>query len=97
MKRRKQPSLDETYQPGENHDTDLSPYDRLQSIFSEKDNLELSQTASEKLDFLLDEVKQPSLFDKFLESIKSGFNKVDNMIFRINSRKMNNQYYPRKK
>ena len=42
-------------------DLKLNPYDRLQSIFSEKDNGKLTQNASDKIDVLFGTVKKPSL------------------------------------
>ena len=92
----KKPSLDETYQPDETG-VKLNPYDRLQSIFSEKDSGKLTQNAADKIDYLLGEEKQPIKLNLFLEKLKEIFNKFDNFIFRKNSRKINNQFYSRKK
>jgi hypothetical protein len=92
----KKPSLDETYLPDETG-VKLNPYDKLQSIFSENNSGELTQTAYDKIDYLLGEEKQPNKVNLFLEKLKDIFNKIDNFIFRKNSRKMNNQFYSRKK
>lgn len=95
-KKIKQPSLDETYIPSDDPNK-LSPYDRLQSIFSEANSGKLTQNASDKLDFLLNKEKKPSFFSQVLDSIKSFFNKIDNLIFAKKSRQWNTTYSRRKK
>lgn len=90
-------SLDETYKPSD--EPRMSSYDRLQSIFAEKDAEQgkLTPEASEKLDFLLGEVKKPSKISEILEKIKSFFNKIDSMIFAKRSRVWNTTYSKRRK
>jgi hypothetical protein len=96
-KKQKTPSLDETYVPSD--EPRMSSYDRLQSIFADKDAQEgkLTPEASEKLDFLLGEEKTPSKVSLILEKIKSFFNKIDSKIFAKKSRVWNTTYYKRKK
>lgn len=94
--KRKQPSLDETYKPDETG-VKLNPYDRLQSIFSEKEDLKLTENASEKLDFLLGEEKEPNKIYLFIKKLKELFNKFDNFLFRKPSRIMNTEFHSRKK
>lgn len=97
IKKTKTPSLDETYVPSD--EPRMSSYDKLQSIFADKDAQEgkLTPEAAEKLDFLLGEEKIPSKFSLIIEKIKSFFKKIDSMIFDKQSRIMNTTYYKRKK
>lgn len=96
-KKQKTPSLDETYVPSD--EPRMCSYDRLQSIFADKDAQEgkLTPEAAEKLDFLLGEEKNPSKFSLIIEKIKSFFGKIDSLIFSKKSRVMNTTYYKRKK
>lgn len=91
----KSPSLDETYVPDETG-IKLNPYDRLQSIFSQKENLGLTESASKKLDFLLKKDEEVKKEFSFLTKIKDIFNKLDNFIFRKPSR-ISNEFHSRKK
>jgi hypothetical protein len=75
-----------------NTDLKLNPYDRLQSILSEKNNGKLSIKAESKLDELLDIKKKDTIFSKF----KNIFEKIDNFIFRKKIKRNNNIYYKRK-
>ena len=75
-----------------NTDLKLNPYDRLQSILSEKNNGKLSIKAESKLDELLDIKKKGTIFSKF----KNIFEKIDNFIFRKKIKRNNNIYYKRK-
>jgi hypothetical protein len=77
----------------ENEDLKLNPYDRLQSILSEKDSGKLTQNASSKLDELFDIEKKETFFDK----VKMFFLKIDRKIFKSPSRTFNTTYYKRKK
>jgi len=77
----------------ENEDLKLRPYDRLQSILSEKDNGKLTKNASDRLDELFGNKKEESFFDK----IKSFFLKIDRLIFKSGSKMYNSTYYKRKK
>ena len=90
-------SLDETYKPSDK--PRMSSYDRLQSIFAENDadKGKLTKEGAEKLDFLLGEEKDQSLFDKFLQKVKSFFDKIDSMIFAKRSRIWNTTYTKRRK
>jgi hypothetical protein len=90
-------SLDETYKPSD--EPRMSSYDRLQSIFAENDadKGKLTKEGAEKLDFLLGEEKDQSLFDKFLQKVKSFFDKIDSMIFAKRSRIWNTTYTKRRK
>jgi hypothetical protein len=90
-------SLDETYKPSD--EPRMSSYDRLQSIFAENDadKGKLTKEGSEKLDFLLGEEKDQSLFDKFLQKVKPFFDKIDSMIFAKRSRIWNTTYTKRRK
>jgi len=74
-------------------DLKLNPYDRLQSIFSEKDNGKLTQNASDKIDVLFGSVKKPSLISK----VKSFFEKIDSLIFKPRSRTNNSMYSKRRR
>lgn len=71
-------------------DLKLKPYDRLMSILSEKNTGQLTKSASDKLDFLLEE--KPS----FLTKLKNFFAKIDGYIFKERSR-TNNSIYQRRK
>lgn len=95
-KKVKQPSLDETYVPSEDPNK-LNPYDRLQALFSEKDAGKLTKNGADKLDFLLGETKEPSIFSKIFDKVKSFFDKIDGMIFAKKSRMWNTTYSKRKK
>ena len=90
-------SLDETYKPSD--EPRMSSYDRLQSIFAENDATKgkLTKEGSEKLDFLLGDEKDKSIFDKFLQKVKLFFNKIDSMIFAKRSRIFNTTYTKRRK
>jgi hypothetical protein len=90
-------SLDETYKPSD--EPRMSSYDRLQSIFAEKDAEQgkLTPEAVEKLHFLLGEEKRPSKLNQIFEKIKSFFNKIDSMIFAKRSRVWNTTYSKRRK
>ena len=48
----------------ESEDLKLKPYDRLQSILSEKDKGKLTKNASEKLDELFGSKDKETFFDK---------------------------------
>jgi hypothetical protein len=96
MKTKKQPSLDETYTPDETG-VKLNPYDKLQSLFSDKDDIKLSDSAKEKLDFLLGEEEKPNYLKKIFDKIMNLFSKIDGFIFREKSRIMNNEFHSRKK
>jgi len=90
-------SLDETYNPSD--EPRMSSYDRLQSIFAEKDAAKgkLTKEGSEKLDFLLGEQSKPSRLSEIFQKIKSFFCKIDNLIFAKRSRQFNTSYSKRKK
>ncbi len=75
----------------------LSPYDRLQAILSEADAGKVTKNSLEKIDYILDEVKQPSKLSLVIDKIKSFFNKIDNFIFKSNSRMWNTTFNRRKK
>ena len=77
----------------ENEDLKLKPYDRLQSILSEKDTGKLTKNGESKLDELLGESKEKTFFDK----IKDFFLKIDSNIFKSPSRMFNTNYYKRRK
>jgi hypothetical protein len=77
----------------ENEDLKLKPYDRLQSILSEKDTGKLTKNGESKLDELLGESKEKTFFDK----IKDLFLKIDSKIFKSPSRMFNTNYYKRRK
>lgn len=77
----------------ENEDLKLRPYDRLQSILSEKDNGKLTKNASDRLDELFGDEKKES----FLDKIRKFFLKIDRLIFKSGSRMYNTTYYKRKK
>ena len=87
-------SLDETYVASD--EPKLNPYDRLQSIFSEKDAGKLTPNASEKLDWLLGDEKHESVPSKFVDKVKAFFAKIDSMIFAPKS-KIGSTYQRRKK
>jgi hypothetical protein len=76
----------------ENEDLKLKPYDRLQSILSEKDTGKLTKNGESKLDELLGESKEKTFFDK----IKDLFLKIDSKIFK-SPRIFNTNYYKRRK
>jgi hypothetical protein len=76
----------------ESEDLKLKPYDRLQSILSEKDNGKLTKNASEKLDELFGNNKET-----FLDKVRNFFLKIDKMIFKSSSRMFNTTFYKRKK
>ena len=78
----------------ESEDLKLKPYDRLQSILSEKDNGKLTKNASEKLDELFgSKDKETSFFDK----VRDFFLKIDKKIFKSSSRMFNTTFYKRKR
>jgi hypothetical protein len=77
----------------ENEDLKLKPYDRLQSILSEKDTGKLTKNGESKLDELLGESKEKT----FLDKIKDLFLKIDSKIFKSPSRMFNTNYYKRRK
>ena len=77
----------------ESEDLKLKPYDRLQSILSEKDNGKLTKNASEKLDELFGNKDK----ETFLDKVKNFFLKMDKMIFKSSSRMFNTTFYKRKK
>jgi len=77
----------------ENEDLKLRPYDRLQSILSEKDNGKLTKNASDRLDELFGNKKE----ERFLDKIKNFFLKIDRLIFKSGSKMYNSTYYKRKK
>ena len=70
----------------------LKPYDRLQSILSEKNEGKLTENASSKISFLLNE--KPNIFVQFLTTIKNLFSKIDTFLFKES--KMTNYYRRRK-
>lgn len=90
-------SLDETYNSSD--EPRMSSYDRLQSIFAEKDaeSGKLTAEGSEKLDFLLGVEKKTSKIQEIFNKIKSFFNKIDSLIFTKRSRTWNTTYSKRKK
>lgn len=69
----------------------LKPYDRLQTILSEKNSGKLTDSASSKLDFLLNEKEKNSFFGK----ISKFFGKIDKFVFPKSNSKMTNQYHKR--
>lgn len=77
----------------ENEDLKLKPYDRLQTILSEKDTGKLTKNGESKLDELLGNTKKKTFFDK----IKDFFLKIDSKIFKSPSRMFNTTYYKRRK
>jgi hypothetical protein len=77
----------------ENEDLKLKPYDKLQSILSEKNNGKLTSKASIKIDELLFNEEKETLFSK----IKNFFLKIDQKIFKSKSKMFNTVYYKRKK
>jgi hypothetical protein len=87
-------SLDETYVPSD--EPRLNQYDRLQAIFSEKNTGKLTPNAAEKLDWLLGEDKEPSIFENFTQKVKGFFSKIDSMIFSSKS-KIGTTFQRRKK
>jgi hypothetical protein len=90
-------SLDETY--NQSDEPRMSSYDRLQSIFAEKDAEmgKLTPEASEKLDFLLGIENKPSKIGQIWSKVKSFFNKIDSKIFAKRSRMWNTTYSKRKR
>jgi len=90
-------SLDETYIPPK-EEYKMSSYERLQSIFAEKDAQEgkLTSEGQEKLDFLLGIEKKPSIFSNTILNIKNILQKIDNSIFRKSPRIFNTTFYKRK-
>lgn len=93
---KKRPSLDETFVPDPN-EFRLTPYERLQAILNENEDRVLTDTASEKIDFLLGIESKQSYFDKLASKIKDFFKYIDGLIFRKKTRIMNTQFYSRKK
>ena len=93
----KLPSLDETYNPSD--EPRMSSYDRLQSIFAEKDAelVKLTPEASDKIDFLLGIENEPSNISKIWLKVKSLFNKIDSVIFAKRSRIWNTTFSTRKR
>lgn len=81
----------------ENEDLKLKPYDRLQSIFSEKNTGKLTESGASKLDYLLNIDKKPNIFSIWIEKIKSVFSKMDGLIFSKGDRKNNTGFHRRKK
>jgi hypothetical protein len=90
-------SLDETYKPSD--EPRMSSYDRLQSIFAEKDAQEgkLTPEGAEKLDYLLGIENKPSKLMEIWTKIKSFFTMIDSKIFAKRSRMWNTTYSPRKR
>lgn len=90
-------SLDETYKPSD--EPRMSSYDRLQSIFAEKDAQEgkLTPEGAEKLDYLLGIENKPSKLMEIWTKIKSFFSMIDSKIFAKRSRMWNTTYSPRKR
>ncbi len=73
-------------------ETKLKPYDRLQTILSEKNSGKLTDNASNKLDFLLNEKEK----NTFLGKISNFFGKINNFVFpKSNSKMTNHQYHKR--
>lgn len=70
-------------------DYKIKPYDRLQSIFKEK---ELTDKASERLDEILDEKTHKSVIKSIFKYFSTFFIKIDSLIFR-KSTSNNNTYY----
>ena len=89
-------SLDETYKPSD--EPRMSSYDRLQSLFAENDAAKgkLTQEASEKLDWLLNEERKQNKLELFWQKVKSFFSKIDSLIFASKS-KIGTTYQRRKK
>jgi len=77
----------------ENEDLKLKPYDRLKTIFSEKNTGKLTKSGESKLDELLGNYNKRTIFDK----IKDFFLKIDSKIFKSPSRMFNTTYYKRRK
>jgi len=75
-----------------NDDLKLKPYDRLQSILSEKNSGKLTKNGESKLNELLGQNKK-----KVFNSIKDFFLKIDSFIFKSSSRISNTNYYKRGK
>lgn len=72
-------------------DIKLKPYDKLQSILSEKNAGKLTDTASNKLDFLLNVENKKSFFTK----IFYFFKKIDSFVFKKADSQMTNRYHRR--
>jgi hypothetical protein len=92
----KRPSLDETFVPDPN-EFRLTPYERLQAILNENEDRVLTDTASDKIDFLLGIESKQSYFDKLASKVKDFFKYIDGLIFRKKTRIMNTKFYSRKK
>ncbi len=75
-----------------NDDLKLKPYDRLQSILSEKNSGKLTKNGESKLNELLGQNKK-----KVFNRIKDLFLKIDSFIFKSSSRFSNTNYYKRGK
>lgn len=69
----------------------LKPYDKLQSILSEGNAGKLTDSANNKLDFLLDIEKRESFFEKII----NFFKKIDAFVFKTSDNKTTNQYHRR--
>ncbi len=97
MSKKEPTSLDETYKPSD--EPRMSSYDRLQSIFAEKDAQEgkLTPEGAEKLDYLLGIENKPSKLMEIWTKIKSFFSMIDSKIFAKRSRMWNTTYSPRKR
>lgn len=87
----------------ENENLKLKPYDRLQSIFSEKNSGKLTENAADKLDYLLSSKNEVDgkieigIFQKIIQSISNFFQKIDGKIFSPKSKKFNTTFQRRKK
>lgn len=81
-----------------NDNLNLTPYDRLQSILSEKNAGKLTDNASEKLDFILNipEKKRFALFEIF-QKIWIYLKRANDFIFPPRNNKFNTIYQKRKK
>ena len=69
----------------------IPPYKRLQNLFSEGEEPQLSEKASDNIDKLLNVENVPTFWDK----VKSFFKKFDSMIFQKPT-KVTNRYQRRK-
>lgn len=74
-------------------DLKMNPYDRLQSIFSEKNAGKLTEASDEKLDYLLGNKPKTSIFD----GIFGIFKRIDSWVFAERSRTNNGMFSRRKK
>lgn len=81
----------------ENEDIKLKPYDRLQSIFSEKNTDKLSKSSASKLDYLLNIDEKSNIFSIWIEKAKSVFSKMDGLIFSKGDRRSNTGFHRREK